>query len=47
MLKLIKNQARANDRVISFVAVLIGIPAGTCLLLLVMTLLRAIFGVLN
>ena len=47
MLKLIKSQARANDGVMSLLAVLIARPSGTCLLLLAMALLRAIFGVLN
>ena len=47
MLKLIKNQARANDGVMSVVAVLIAIPAGTCLLLRAMALLKASVGGLN
>lgn len=47
MLKLIKNQARANDPAISMLAVLIGVPLGTYLLLVIMALLTTIFGMMN
>lgn len=46
MLKLIKSQTRVNEPLISMLIVLIGLPLGTCLLLLAMTFLKAVIGFL-